>query len=55
MIVYVPAVPGQPFTVGVTVIVELIAEDVVLVELKPTMLPVPEAAKLIDVLLFVHV
>ncbi len=55
MMVYVLAVPGQLFTVGVTVIVELIAEVPVLVALKPAMLPIPEAAKLIDVLLFVHV
>ena len=55
VMVYVLAVPGQLFTVGVTVIVELIGEVPVLVALKPAMLPVPEATKLIDVLLFVHV
>ena len=54
MIVYVLGVPGQLFTVGVTVIVALIDEDIVLVALKPVISPVPEAAKPIAVLLFVQ-
>ena len=52
VMVYVFAVPGQPFTVGVTVMVALIAAAVVLVALKPVMFPVPEAPNPMAVLLF---
>ena len=58
VIVYVFDFPtqakGDPF-VGVTVIVAVIGLDVVLVATKLGTLPVPLLAKLMAVLLFVHV
>lgn len=46
--------PAQPAAVGVTVIVPLIGKAVAFVATKLGILPVPDAAKPIAVLLFVH-
>lgn len=54
VIVYVLAIPRQPFKVGVTVIVPDILDVPVLVAVKEGTLPVPLAASPIAVLLFVH-
>jgi hypothetical protein len=47
--------PGQPFAVGVTTILAVIGELVVLVAVKMGKFPVPEAAKPILVAELVHV
>ena len=46
--------PGQPLSVGVTVIVAVIGAVVVLVAVKVGVLPLPEAAKPMAVLEFVQ-
>jgi hypothetical protein len=48
-------VPKHPLTIGVTTILPVMIELVVLVVVKLPMLPVPLAAKPMDGLLFVHV
>ena len=55
IIVYVTGLPGQPFKVGVTVMVPAIAALVVLVAVKAGMLPVPVAARPMAGLLLVQV
>ena len=52
--VNVSGVPGQPFTVGVTVTVAVTGAVPVLVAVNVPMLPLPEAARPIDVVVFVH-
>ena len=47
-------VPAQPFAEGVTVIVAVIGALVMLVAVNAAILPVPLAAKPIDVVLFVQ-
>ncbi len=54
VIVKVDGVPAQPAKLGVTVIVPLIGSAVGLVAMNDPMLPVPDAARPIAVLLFVH-
>jgi hypothetical protein len=49
------AVPGQPFTVGITVMVADIGAAPAFVARKAAIFPVPEAANPIVVLLFVQV
>ena len=55
MTVNVVDVPVHPFAVGVTVIVAVIGEVVAFVAVKEGIFPVPLAARLIAVLLFVQV
>ena len=55
VIVKINGVPVQPFAVGVTVIVALIADVVPFVAVKDGMFPDPLAARPIAVLLLVHV
>ena len=52
VIVKLNGVPAQLLAVGVTVITPVIGEDVVLVPAKDEILPVPLAARPIDVLVF---
>ena len=54
MIVNVSEVPGQPFAVGVTVIVAITGAAVLFVPVKAAMLPFPFAAKPIDGVLLTH-
>ena len=54
VMVNVVGVPAQPLAVGVTVIVAVTGELVVFVAVKAAILPVPLAARPIDVLLFVQ-
>ena len=54
VIVNVTAVPLQLFAAGVTVIVETNAEEVVFVVVKLKISPVPDAARPVAVLSFVH-
>jgi hypothetical protein len=54
VIVYVIGVPTHPARVGVTVIVEVIGDPVVLVPVKPVIAPVPLAGSPIAVFEFVH-
>ena len=52
VIVKLAAVPEQVPNVGVTVIVDVIAEPVAFVVVKEAILPLPEAPKPVAVLLF---
>ena len=54
VIVYVIGVPGQPATVGVTVIVEVIAAAVKLVAVNDGVFPVPEAPNPMAAFVFVQ-
>ena len=54
VIVYVFGVPGQPATVGVTVIVEVIAAAVKLVAVNDGVFPVPEAPNPMAAFVFVQ-
>lgn len=54
MIVKLVLAPAQPFAVGVTVTVAVMALAVVLVAVKAAILPVPDAARPIAVLLLVQ-
>jgi hypothetical protein len=54
VIVNVDAVPGQPFAVGVTVIVAVTADEVVFTAVKEAIFPLPLAARPIDGVLFVQ-
>ena len=47
-------IPGQPFAVGLTVIVAVTGATVLLVAVKEAILPVPVPPRLIDTMLLVH-